>query len=66
MTCASGERAVQTLLSSMTIVIDRDAFGCSIAAVAKETISTSEAPGGFAGYSQAIRVNGSTRRTSPA
>jgi 2-iminobutanoate/2-iminopropanoate deaminase len=30
----------------------------SIAAVAKEVISTSEAPGGFAGYSQAIRANG--------
>jgi len=26
--------------------------------VAKEIISTSEAPGGFAGYSQAIRANG--------
>ncbi len=30
----------------------------SIAVVAKEVISTSEAPGGFAGYSQAIRANG--------
>jgi 2-iminobutanoate/2-iminopropanoate deaminase len=29
-----------------------------IAAVAKERISTSEAPGGLAGYSQAIRANG--------
>jgi len=26
--------------------------------VAKEIISTSDAPGGFAGYSQAVRVNG--------
>lgn len=31
---------------------------CSIAAVAKEIITTSDAPGGFAGYSQAIRANG--------
>jgi 2-iminobutanoate/2-iminopropanoate deaminase len=30
----------------------------SIASVAKEIISTSDAPGGFAGYSQAIRANG--------
>ena len=34
------------------------AHAVSIAVVAKEVISTSEAPGGFAGYSQAIRANG--------
>ena len=32
--------------------------GCSIAAIGKETISTSGAPGGLAGYSQATRANG--------
>jgi 2-iminobutanoate/2-iminopropanoate deaminase len=32
--------------------------GCSIAAIGKETISTSDAPGGLAGYSQATRANG--------
>src|SRR5215204_3964306 len=37
---------------------DRLERAVSIAVVAKEVISTSDAPGGFAGYSQAIRARG--------
>jgi len=39
-------------------VTEHTSPAASIAAVAKEIVSTADAPGGLAGYSQAVRANG--------